>query len=431
MSTDLIERPETLPFGWTFDDTRFPLLSTLRNEALKSFRTLGLPTTKDEEWRYTSLRLLDEMPLGPVPDAWPSLAEIQPMLCAGEDQLRIVFVNGSYSEALTTPLGGNAGLDIRTFGCAAENVPHMLQRYVGALAGNGRFALSDLNTSLFENGAYVHVAANTVVPRPIHILHVSTGGPHANFPRNLLIFDEGAEAFVLESYASLGDAACLSNAVTEVFVAAGAKVEHVKAQRMNLESAHIALTEVRQERDSSLNTFSVNYGARLARNDLNVFLNGSNLHSRVDGVVALRGDQHCDNHTKLDHAFPHCDSFQVYKHVLADKSTGVFNGKIYVHQDAQKTDAKQTNQTLLLSPTATINSKPQLEIFADDVKCTHGATVGRLREDALFYLRSRGLPLRQAQAILVYAFAAEVLEKITNEGVRLDLERQLFETLGV
>lgn len=401
---------------------------TLRSRAKEAYTTLGVPTTKSEEWKYTSLRNLQGTRFGLGTGVHPTPDHLAEFGYGGLDAIRVVLVDGRLSEDLSDLSHGVHGLKIESL-CSASNGA---SDRVGSLVRLDEFALGALNTATFLDGVLIHLAKGAVVEKPIHLLHftsTSDSEPTYAAPRAVVVAESGSEAFLLETYATLGNGSSFSNAVTEVFVAENAHLEHVKVQRESLKSTHVSLTQVKQERDSSYNAFSITYGGALTRNDFNVYLNGSNLHSRMDGVVVLEGEQHCDNHTRLDHAQPYCDSFEVYKHVLNGRSTAVFNGKIFVHQDAQKTDAKQTNQALLLSPEATINSKPQLEIFADDVKCTHGATVGQIDEEPLFYLRSRGIPLAEARAMLVYAFAAEVLEKITNEQVREQLEALLYAKL--
>ncbi len=243
-----------------------------------------------------------------------------------------------------------------------------------------------------------------------------------------MVLGEGAQARLVESYVGLGGAAFVSP-VTEVVLGRGAILEHTRFQQEDLETVHIATTAAHQAADSTFTHNNVNFGGRIARNDVNVWLDGEHTETSLNAANVGTGEQVIDNHTRIDHAKPNCHSFEVYKTILRDRATGVFNGKIFVYEDGQKTDAKQTNQAILLSPTAAMNTKPQLEIFADDVKCTHGATIGQLREDALFYLRARGVPKAEAESLLVYAFAAEVLEKIQVEAVREALERVLFEKL--
>ncbi|MCB8933024.1 MAG: Fe-S cluster assembly protein SufD [Fimbriimonadaceae bacterium] len=433
MGNDLLERTPTL-LGSLQERVQALLddspewLARLRRAGADTHAALGIPTTKHEEWKYTSVRgLVEAGPWSPAPQGSVTQAQLQPWTFPGLEQTLVVLVNGRYAPQLSR-LGGEAAVDVQPLIDAVGDTPELATK-VDAATDVANHTFAGLNSALFEGGTFLRIRKNQRAARPIHVLHVATEGG-ASFPRLLVVSEEGSDASLIESYASVGEAAGFTDAVTEVYVASNAHLEHIKVQRENAESFHIALTGVRQAPDSAYNGYSVTFGGALTRNDLNVYLAGSNIHSRMDGVYALNGDQVCDNHTRLDHAFPHCDSFEVYKGVLDGRSKGVFNGKIFVHQDAQKTDAKQTNQALLLSPHASIDTKPQLEIFADDVKCTHGATVGQLREDAMFYLRSRGIPFSEAEALLVYAFASEVLEKITVAEVRTELEQELFRKLA-
>ncbi len=426
-----MEKSQTVLGEVELTPASIPALSELRTRAVSAFASQGIPTTKHEEFKYTSLRSLSAMNLRRAKTATVTSSDIDEFSYGVTDPIRIVLINGRWDAEHTTELMPVEGLSVRMLGCALDKEPSLLEN-LGARVKLDEFPFGALNTAGFEDVIFFHLLENSKIDRPIEILHllVSEETPTICFPRIVIIAESGSQANIVETYATIGSGVGVVCPVSETFVHPNAQLEHIKVQRENLKAVHIALSEVLQERDSSYNNFSVTYGGQLTRNDLNVFLNGSNIHSRMDGIVAIAGEQLADNHTRLDHAFAHCDSFEVYKHVLDDHSTAVFNGKIYVHQDAQKTDAKQTNQTLLLSPTATINSKPQLEIFADDVKCTHGATIGQMRDDALFYLRSRGISKDQATSMLVYAFAAEVLEKITCEPVKVRLEELLYKKLG-
>lgn len=421
------------------DPLALPAFEELRKRAEERLRALAVPSVRDEEWKYTDIRPFLER-------EWLDAAEAhaQEVLPLPDlEGVRIAFRDGRFEPALSRLDGLPPGVTVGRLATADDRAAILehLARYApledrvfpvaahrGEIRREALGYFGSLNTASFVDGAWIRVARGVEVEVPVHVAFVGTGGAHA--PRLLVILEEGARATLVESYSSAGEAPHFTCSVTEVAVGANAHLEHVRLQDENEASVHVHLAEVHQERDATYLNFAVVYGGELVRNDLNVFLAGENGHCRVDGVVALGGRQHVDNHTRLDHASPHCDSFEVYKHVLNDEATAVFNGKIFVHQDAQRTDAKQTNQTLLLSPRASINTKPQLEIFADDVKCTHGATVGQLREDALFYMKSRGLGDREARALLIYAFAAEVLEKIEHEGLRSELERRLFQKLG-
>lgn len=413
--------PETTDLclsGLNVETEAFPELAPLRAKAAASHAHRGIPTTSDEEWKYTSLRALTEsyFLLGSNKPVNPET--IKRLSFEGLDQTLLVFVNGRFNAEASTDFDNDPACEIAIF---SDGIPDWAALRIGSLVKNEESTFAALNTATFVDGVAIRFRANQQTQRPIHILNIAAEDPNDatsySAPRMVVVAESGSQGTIVESNASTNIGPTFANPVAEIFVASNAHLEHVKLQRENEQATQIATTEVKQEADSTYLNFTITIGGKLIRNDLNVFLNGSNLHSRMDGVVLLNGQEHADNHTRLDHAFPHCDSFEVYKHVLSGKSTAVFNGKIYVHQDAQKTDAKQTNQTLLLSPEATMNAKPQLEIFADDVKCTHGATIGHLDVQPLFYLQARGIPKSQAEAMLVYAFAAEVVEKISNRDL--------------
>jgi len=290
-----------------------------------------------------------------------------------------------------------------------------------------------LNTAALEDGAFVHIKRGTVVDEPIHLLFVSTpsAGPTVSHPRTLIIAEENCQATIVESYSGTPDRVYFTNAVTEVAVAENAVLDHYKVQRESLKAYHVATMQLQLARSANFSSHSIALGGSLVRNDANAYLGGEGIECTLNGVYLGNDRQVIDNHTAIDHAMPHCNSHEVYKGILDGHSRGVFNGKIFVRQDAQKTDAKQTNQTLLLSPTAQIDTKPQLEIFADDVKCTHGATIGQLSDEALFYLRARGIPKDQARALLTYAFAGDIVSRIKVDAIRAQLDQVLLADRGL
>ena len=402
-------------------------LVALRSRARELSRTQGVPTTKHEEWKYTSLR--------PVAEKSWSKAEPGPALFEKELEwlsdttVRIVLVNGRLDRNLSE-IPKIKGLQACSLRDAMTESP-TIGDFLGQVASIESHPFAALNTALFEDGLYVRLESGSVIEPVIEVVHISCGSGQVVAPRVLIHAEEGATAKIVERYLSTGEGSNLTIPVTEVIVHKHANVEHVRVQDEEVDTFHIGLWETRQSEESEYRSYNVAFGSRIGRLDQNIMLDGRHITSRLDGVVVATGEQLLDNHTKLDHAMPDCNSFEIYKQIIDDKATIVFNGKIFVHQDAQKTDAKQTNQALLLSPQATINSKPQLEIFADDVKCTHGATVGQIEDLPLFYMKSRGIPADQAEAILVYAFAAEVLELITDENVRTNLEARLFGKLGL
>ncbi len=415
-----------------------PWVRSLRAAALDAHRELGVPTTRHEEWKYTPLRRLVERDWAA---GEPGPAVFQRELPRyDEGSIRIVLVNGRFDRNLSETEARSPHWVARSLRDAVTEDDAVVREWLGQVGPKTTQAVgreitpdshtfAELNTATFEDGLFLHITGD--VAALIEIVHVATGDGQAFAPRVLVVAEEGARARIVETYVTDGEGATFTYPVTEVVVKEGANLEHVRVQDEGAEAFHIANWQTTQAAGSEYHSFNVCYGAGLARVDQGIWLDGQATVTRLDGVVCAGGDQHIDNHTRLDHAQPNSNSFEVYKQIVDDRATVVFNGKIFVHQDAQKTDAKQTNQALLLSPTATIDSKPQLEIFADDVKCTHGATVGQLEDLPLFYMRSRGVPKDQAEAVLVYAFAAEVLELITHVGLRQALERRLYEKLGV
>lgn len=411
--------------------------SEKRTAALGRFESAGIPNHKDEEWKYTPLNRLKETEYKPAYGATVSREQFATTPVGNVDAATIVFVNGEEAPEMAIPRNLPNGVFVGTLQQAWDEIPDVLNKWLGSVAtlegklgstNDERFV--DLNTAYLGEGAVLYVPKNVVVEDPIHFAFISQAdhGPLAAFPRVLLILEENSQAKVLESYLGL-EGEYFNCSVTEVALAKNAILEHDKFQLETTDSVHIANIAIHQEGPSTYTSNNIGFGGAVARNDINVWINGEHCETWLNGTYVATGDQIADNHTRIDHAKPNCNSFEVYKGIMTDRGQGVFNGKIFVYEDAQKTDAKQTNQAILLSPTASIETKPQLEIFADDVKCTHGATVGQIKEDAKFYLRSRGIPEKEAEALLVYAFAAEVIEKITIDEVREALETVLFEKL--
>jgi len=441
--TKLFDRPHSLIEN--FDLLR-PILQShgpawlqpMRERAFRRFEDAGIPTIRDEEFKYLSLRALEEGKFVPSYGAIVDRHQIETSSLGKVDAVTIVFVNGEYAPELSSAHTLPEGVFVASLEDGFLTHESLIQEHLGRHAtledklgttNDERFV--HLNTAFLGEGAFIYVPNGVEMKTPIHIAFVSHAdhGPFVSYPRVLVVLGDDARATVVESYLGLGGT-YFTNAVTETVIGAGAHLEHTKVQLESPGSIHIANISATQAGGSVFTSNNVNFGARIARNDLNVNLQGERCESWLNGVTVGMGEQVVDNHTRIDHAKPNCVSFEVYKSILGDRAAGVFNGKIFVYEDAQKTDAKQTNQGLLLSDTASFNTKPQLEIFADDVKCTHGATVGQLREDALFYLRARGIPKDQARALLVYAFAAEVLEKISTPDLRATLEQMLFTKLG-
>jgi Fe-S cluster assembly protein SufD len=402
-------------------------LAQLRREALARFAATGYPTSKDEEWRFT--------PIAPIANThWEPASElargsatpesIDSFLINRDDWTTLVFVNGRFDLTLSHRPRPIAGLSVETLAEALIADPGLLRTTTAT-----PFAL--LNSASAEDGAVIRVAAGVEVADPIQFLYVTT--PEAAgctvHVRNVLSVAQGARIQFIESYAGVAPGASFTNAVTEVSVGNGAWVEHSRIQRESETTYHIGLTEVEQGRDSHYRSFTLAMGGAIARHDLRVRLCDENVETLLYGLYLGRGAQLIDNHTAIFHDHPNCRSWEVYKGILDDNSRAVFNGKVFVKPEAQKTDAKQTNRNLLLSTGAKVNTKPQLEIFADDVKCTHGATVGRIDEAAFFYLQSRGIPRAEARRLLIYAFAAEVVSEVASAPVREALDRLVLERL--
>jgi len=408
-------------------------LPSLRRAAIDRFANTGFPTSRDEEWRFTPVSPIARAQFRPAGPASLSRAALQPFLFGHPEWPQLVFVNGEFAADLSVLPSLADGVRLGNLATALAIDSGLVERHLTRHAGPEATPFAALNTAFIRDGAFVYVPADTAVDRPIHLLFVTSpnaGGTVAH-PRNLIVVERGAKASVVESYVSLAQgAAYFTNAVTEVFSGENAWTEHTRIQRESERAYHVGLTHVDQARGSHYRSFTLAMGGAIARHNLHVRLNAPAIETLMYGLYLTRGDQLVDNHTAIYHDHPECNSWEVYKGVLDDRSRAVFNGKVFVRPEAQKTDAKQTNRNLLLSSGAKVDTKPQLEIFADDVRCTHGATVGFLDPLALFYLRSRGIPPSVAQKVLTYAFAAEVVNEVALEPVRRELDRLVLERLG-
>ena len=413
--TQVIERHESLIAGFEALKRR-PAYAAGdaadgRAAALDRFLTSGFPTTREEEWRYTNVNPIAELRLTPAPEAAVDPALVAGLLPAGSGAASIVVVNGRLSGTLPAL---PRGVTVRTIADATRD--DLLPA-----RPSGGTVFADLNTAFFEDLIVVDIAPKAVVEQPIQVLFVSAPGaePALVTPRLVVRAGEASQASLVEAYAdATPDGVALVSAVVDVDVAPGAFVDHVKLQRQNTRSFHMAGMFVRTARGGTFTSHAVTVGARIARNDIVSVLAGEGAECTLNGLYVGAGDALIDTHTTIDHAEPHCPSHEVYKGILSGRSRAVFNGKIFVRPDAQKTDAKQTNKALLLTDQAQVNTKPQLEIFADDVKCTHGAAIGQLDEDAMFYLKARGIGEVEARNMLIHAFADDVLGGIRLEPVR-------------
>jgi Fe-S cluster assembly protein SufD len=402
-------------------------LAQLRGRAMARFEEMGFPTTRDEEWKYTNVAPIIKTPFAPAPRVDLTALDIKQFLLPEAVQSRLVFVNGRYAPGLShlTALPD----DVHVFNLSVADQAVLRDRLAAYADYHGE-AFTALNTAFIGDGALVHIPAGKAVEAPIHLLFVSTEGtPFVSHPRTLIVAEAGAAATVVESYVALGEGAYFTNAVTEVLIGEGASLDHYRPQRESGRAFHVAATRVELERGSRYSSYAIWLGAQLARHNLYVRLAGENVESAVDGLYVVNGRQHVDNHTTIDHAAPHSSSHQLYKGILDDRSRAVFNGKIFVREGALLTDARQLNKNLLLSGDAHVDTKPQLEIFADDVKCAHGATVGQLEEEELFYLRTRGLKPDHARALLTYGFAEDVIGKVKLASVRKQLDEAVLTKL--
>jgi Fe-S cluster assembly protein SufD len=384
-------------------------VASQREAAFERFLATGFPSTRDEEWRFTNVGPIAETAFLRATPASPVLALVDPFLIPGT-AAQVVLVNGRVSGELSSFGELPTGVTIRT---AADR-----PQAPGLKPQASAFA--DLNTAFAEDEVTIDIAPKAIVTDPIHILSISVanGTPALVAPRLHIHVGEAAQASIVESYGGLGAGKTLTTAVTNVTLAPGAILDHVKVQRENDDAFHLAALDVHLARASTFTSIALTFGGRIARNDITATLDGEGAECTLNGLYVASGHSLVDTHTVIDHAKAHCPSHEVYKGILGGHARAVFNGKIIVRQDAQKTNAKQTNKALLLTDDAQVNTKPQLEIFADDVKCTHGAAIGQLDDDALFYLRARGIALAEARALLIHAFAGQVLDGIGAAAVR-------------
>ncbi len=389
-------------------------LDQLRESAFQRFSALGFPTTRLEDWRYTNVAPIARTNFAPAPVATADPQALPPFTRG----TRVVFVNGW----LQMPVA------VLPAGVGAGTVTEEASEYLGRYAGFQTNAFVALNTARFTDAASVRIARNAIIEGPLHLVYLTVPGaePVASHPRTLIVVDENARCTVVETYLGTGD--YFNNPVTEIVVGAGATVDHYKVQQESLGAFHVATLHAELERDARYSTTSISLGGSLVRNNSSVRL-AEGSEATLNGLYLVKGSQHVDNQLTVDHAFPNASSHELYKGILDGKATAAFNGRILVRKDAQKTDAKQTNKNLILSDDAVMNTKPELQILADDVRCTHGATIGQLDPEAAFYLRSRGIDQDEAQRILTYAFAQDVIDRVKVPSLRNALGRIIFERL--
>ncbi|MBI2313759.1 MAG: Fe-S cluster assembly protein SufD [Betaproteobacteria bacterium] len=408
--------------------TRLPWLAKARRDALERFAETGFPTTRNEDWKYTNVAAIEKRPF---PAARVAAADDAVARRAGELALDgaylMVFVDGHLSLPLSRVTGLPTGVAVQGLAETLEARSDLVEALLaGESCSNGFEAL---NLALMADGAVIYLPRGVALERPVHVLYLATRDGTASHIRNLILAEDGSEATVIEHYAALNGTASFTNAVTRIRQGNNARVEHIKLQQESPKAYHVAAIQSLAGRDSRFTSHSIALGAALSRNDISTRLDDENAECHLNGLYMAGGRQHVDHHTRIDHAKPRGVSREYYRGVLDGAARAVFNGKVVVHADAQHTDAHQSNNNLLLSREAEVDTKPQLEIFADDVKCTHGATVGQLDPDMLFYLRSRGMEEAQARSLLTYAFAEDVITRIKVAPLRARIEEFLIHRL--
>jgi Fe-S cluster assembly protein SufD len=408
-----------------------PWLRRIRKAAIARYAELGLPGPRNEDWKFTSVAPIVGERFATPPADSAQAADAYRLVTHGKDRgVSLLCMNGNRPFLAEGSQALPPGVAVGGLAEWIAREPDLVERHLGKAVDQSQQPFAALNTAFLHDGPFVFVPPGVVVNEPIYLEYVvaafNAEAPYHWQRRALIVLGENSSATVVERFGGLPKLPYFTNAVTEVVLDRQAKLDHYRIQREGDGSYHVGSLQVVQQRASNFSTHYVGFGGSLVRNEVRVAFAGEHAEATVNGLYRASGKQHVDNHTVIDHAVPNCASHELYKGILDGQAKGVFNGKIFVRLDAQKTDAKQTNQTLLLSDDATINTKPQLEIFADDVKCTHGATVGQLDDEALFYLRSRGLSKEEARRLLIYAFANDVVSRIQVPELRDQLEAMLL-----
>ena len=409
-------------------------LHDVRTSAIKNFENKGFPTKKEESWKYTSLNsiLKNDFSVFPKIENEIEFADVKKYFLHEIDTYKVVFIDGVFNSFLSSTT--HDGIDVCLMSSALNKPKYkmVIDNYFNKIASKDE-SLTSLNTAFANEGAYINIPKSKVVDKPIEIMYFSTGSEAALLvqPRNLIVVGENSHVQIIERHQSLNENPVLTNSVTEIFAQKRAIVDYYKIQNDNLEANLIDNTYVSQQKETnvSVNTFS--FGGNLTRNNLNFYHFGERIVSILNGITIIGDKQHVDHYTLVQHSTPNCESHQDYKGIFSDRSTGVFNGKIFVEREAQKTNAFQKSNNILLSDKATINAKPQLEIFADDVKCSHGCTIGQLDETAMFYMQQRGIPKKEAKALLMYAFSNAVIESIKIPELKQRITKIIATKLGV
>lgn len=408
-------------------------LDLVRGSAMERFEQLGFPTVRDEDWKYTNLATLAKEDFVPATSDELDVDDPQSRFGYAETAgAHLIVVNGFLREDLSVTTGLESVVATDLFNAAADaRYNKVVRKYLARNAGYHNNGLTALNTAFVQSGVFLWIPKNVKLETPLQITFVTdaTEQNSANFPRLLIVAEENSSATVIESFVSNGNARYFTNAISEIVLKDGARLDHCRLQRESKEAFHISTTSAELFRSSRYDTTSINLGAQLSRHDVSVILDQEGAETSVDGLYMVADNQHTDTHSVIDHKQPYCSSHQLYKGILDDSARAVFNGKIFVREGAQKTDAMQTNKNLLLSDKARVDTKPQLEIYADDVKCAHGAAVGQIDPEELFYLETRGIGPELGRNLLTYGFAEEVIGKIKIESIRSQLDETVLRRL--
>ncbi|GAB7255785.1 Fe-S cluster assembly protein SufD [uncultured Polaribacter sp.] len=405
----------------------------IRSKALQTFEELGFPTKKLEAWKYTSLNavLKQDYSLFPNKDNTIQLSDVKKYFIHDIDAYKLVFIDGKYSSFLSETTHDTFDVCLMSAALKKPKYKAVIDNYFNKIAKEDN--LTSLNTAFANEGAYIYIPKNVEVEKPIQIINFTTGTEDATMlqPRNLIVAEQNAHVQIIERHQSLTSNPVLTNAVTEVYAAKDATVDIYKIQNDDLNASLVDNSYIEQKSNSVVSVHTFSFGGNITRNNLNFFQRGEHIDSILKGITIIEGKQHVDHHTLVHHIEPNCESHQDYKGIYDERSTGVFNGKVIVNKEAQKTNAYQQNNNVLISDKATINAKPQLEIFADDVKCSHGCTIGQLDEDALFYMQQRGIPKKEGKALLMFAFANTVLESVKIPEVKQRITKLIAKKLNV
>jgi Fe-S cluster assembly protein SufD len=405
----------------------------IRMKSLEKFEKLGFPSKKLEEWKYTSLNtvLKNDYSLFPNKEVSVDLADVKKYFIHDIDSYKVVFIDGKYNSFLSETTHDTIDVCLMSAALTKPKYKIVIENYFNKIAKQDN--LTSLNTAFAKEGAYINIPKNVEVQKPIQIINLTTGSEIATMmqPRNLIVLEENAHVQIIERHQSLNSNAVLSNVVTEVFVARNATVDYYKIQNDNLNASLVDNTFIEQKTNSEVSVHTFSFGGNITRNNLNFYQRGEHINSILKGITIIEDKQLVDHHTLVHHIGPNCESHQDYKGIYDERSTGVFNGKVLVAKEAQKTNAYQQNNNILVSDKANVNAKPQLEIFADDVKCSHGCTIGQLDDEALFYMQQRGIPKKEGKALLMYAFANTVLESVKIPEVKSRITKLIAQKLKI